>query len=84
MPNHVHLLFKPLMALSKVMQRIKGKSAKLINTYMKRQGQFWFAGYYDKLIRDEAHFLQVYDYIKHNPLCLLEKQMRTRFYGIYE
>ena len=82
MPNHVHLLIKPLDNLTRVMQLIMGGSAKLINTKMERKGSFWFADYYDKLIRDDKHFSVVYKYIQNNPTGLVETTT-PRFYGIY-
>ncbi|HHO42255.1 MAG TPA: hypothetical protein ENN12_02740 [Epsilonproteobacteria bacterium] len=68
MNNHVHMLFKPLERLSKVMQKIKGASAKKINELLEKSGQFWADDYYDKAIIDERHFWVVYEYIKNNPL----------------
>ena len=85
MPNHVHLLVKPLIKLPLMMQKIKGSSARIINEIMGRSGQFWVNDYYDKMIRDEKHFSIVYQYIKNNPLKLGEaKASHPRFYGIYE
>ncbi|WP_423908881.1 transposase [Candidatus Spongiihabitans sp.] len=85
MPNHVHLLLKPLDKLSLVMQTIKGVSAKIINEMMGRNGQFWANGYYDKAIRDEKHFGVVYQYIKNNPLKLGDAEASPlRFYGLYD
>jgi REP element-mobilizing transposase RayT len=85
MPNHVHLLIKPLDKLPKVMQRLKGGSAKLINELMNKNGRLWASDYYDKLIRDENHFVVVYKYIKNNAVALCEaKASPPRFYGIYE
>jgi len=68
MPNHVHMLIKPRQALSRLMQRVKGASAKGINDIMGRRGTFWEKDYHDKAIRDEHHFRVVYEYIKNNPL----------------
>lgn len=85
MPNHVHLLLKPLIDLDKLIQKLKGGSAKLINEQMEARGRFWAADYYDKLIRDEKHFFVVYRYIKNNPIVLGEAEASVpRFYGIYE
>ncbi len=98
MNNHVHILFKPLQSLSKVMQMIKGVSAKKINELLGKNGRFWADDYYDKAIRDEKHFWVVYEYIKNNPLKIsgtkvpLPNEDGTcdtqvslpRFYGIYE
>lgn len=98
MNNHVHILFKPLESLSKVMQMIKGVSAKKINELLGKNGRFWADDYYDKAIRDEKHFSVVYEYIKNNPLKIGEinnseakaslpngiKQSLPRFYGVFE
>ena len=85
MPNHVHLLIKPLDKLDRIMQLLKGCSAKIINEMMRREGRFWAADYYDKLIRDEKHFVVVYQYIKNNPAVSGEaKASPPRFYSIYE
>jgi len=85
MPNHVHLLIKPLVDLDKLIQKLKGGSAKQLNECLMKTGKFWAADYYDKLIRDDRHFSVVYQYIKHNPLVLNEaKASVPRFYGIYE
>jgi len=68
MSNHVHLLIKPSEDLSKIMQRIKGASAKAINEILGKNNKFWADDYYDKAIRDEKHFWVVYEYIRNNPL----------------
>jgi len=79
------MLIKPLDKLARVMQLIKGGSSKLINEQMGRKGAFWSSDYYDKLIRDEKHFLLVYDYIRKNHLVLGEaKATLPRFYGVYD
>jgi REP element-mobilizing transposase RayT len=64
MHYHVHLLVKPLDNLARMMKVIKGGSAKLINEQMGRKGSFWFADYYDKLIRDDKHFSVVKEGLK--------------------
>jgi len=85
MPNHIHLLFKPLMGLPVVIKNIKGPSAFAINKMLNRKGTFWNDSYFDKLIRDEKHFNVVYNYIKNNPRNITKsKDELPRFYGIYE
>lgn len=98
MNNHVHILFKALESLSKVIQMIKGVSAKKINELLCQKGKFWADDYYDKAIRDEKHFWVVYEYIKNNPLKISEinnseakaslpngiQQSLPRFYGVFE
>ena len=85
MPNHVHLLIKPLQELALVMNQIKGVSAQLINRQLGKKGKFWAAEYFDKLVRDEHHFNIVYEYIRNNSRGLGEPEgSPPRFYGIYE
>ncbi len=85
MPNHVHLLIKPLQKLSLVMQSIKGSSAREINKLLDRKGKLWASDYYDKVVRDEKQLELVYNYIKNNSLKLGEAEASLpRFYGIYE
>ena len=83
MPNHVHLLVKPLLNLSSMMQRLKGESANKLNKILERKGVFWESDYYDKAIRDEKHYQIVYNYIQKNPLKLTDNN-ENRFYGIYD
>jgi REP element-mobilizing transposase RayT len=83
MPNHTHLLIKPLESLDRVMKKIKGASAKEINTLLHKEGRFWARDYFDRGIRDEKHFDIVYTYIKNNPLKLADAEER-RFYGVFE
>jgi len=84
MPNHVHMLFKQNTELSKTMKQIKGATAFGINKIMHRKGIFWEENYYDRVIRDEMHFSQVYDYIAYNAAKVGLDDARERFYGIYE
>ena len=78
MPNHVHLLFKPIDKLNVVMQKLKGATANHINKILNKSGKFWAGDYYDKAIRDEKHFFVVYEYIKNNPIKLGEAKCRTK------
>ena len=85
MPNHVHLLIKPLKKLASVMHTIKGSSAKLTNEIMGISGKFWANDYYDRAIRNEKNFEIIYEYIKNNPVKLGEAEASLpRFYGIYD
>jgi len=84
MPNHVHMFFKQNTELSKIMKQIKGATAFGINKILHRKGIFWEENYYDRVIRDEAHFAQVYDYIAYNAVEAELSDAKERFYGIYE
>jgi len=83
MPNHLHILFKQKIEISKTVQRLKGVSSFEINKLLHRKGTFWEKSYFDKAIRDEAHFNTVYNYIKNNAVKASLNDAEERFYGIY-
>lgn len=70
MPNHVHLLLKisemgpagcPAPTIPKIIGALKSISTR-------KAGQaIWQRGYYDHIIRDEADYLRIWDYIDTNP-----------------
>ena len=69
MANHVHLLIHPLVPPSKLMQSVKGFSAREANKLLGRTGQaFWQNESYDHWIRDEPEFQRVRRYIELNPV----------------
>ncbi|MBX3282821.1 MAG: AMP-binding protein [Acidobacteria bacterium] len=70
MPNHVHLLVRPLQghSLSDIMKRIKGVSARKINQLTNSTGSVWQPDYFDRYIRDTGHFDSTIRYIKQNPV----------------
>jgi REP element-mobilizing transposase RayT len=63
MPNHVHLLFTPLVPMSKLIQAWKSVSAQRL-----ARGAIWQRNYRDTMIRDSAHYRNVVRYIRHNPM----------------
>ncbi len=68
MPNHVHLLvriYKEL-PLSSIIQRRKGYTAMIINKILNRTDRVWMPDYFDRFIRDKAHFRYTLKYIKQN------------------
>ena len=84
MPNHLHILFRQKEEIGKTVKRLKGASSVMINRMLDRKGVFWEKGYFDKAIRDEAHFETVYNYIANNAIKAGLSDARERFYGIYE
>lgn len=69
MPNHVHLLLTPLAQLSKIMQDLKGSTARLANLVLKRTGaRFWQDESFDHWVRSLAEFDKTLDYIELNPV----------------
>ena len=69
MPNHVHMIIKPLgdHTLPDILQSIKRHSAFEANQKLGRSGAFWQKESYDHLIRDEEDFWNQKDYIERNP-----------------
>ncbi|MCF7731703.1 MAG: transposase [Akkermansiaceae bacterium] len=65
MPNHVHLLFAPLIPIETLLKAWKGTSAHRIG-----KGSIWQQNYRDTLIRDGGHFANAVRYIRRNPARL--------------
>jgi REP element-mobilizing transposase RayT len=69
MPNHVHMLASPAVALPILMKSLKGITAKRANTMLGLTGKpFWQAESYDHLVRDDREFGRIRLYIEGNPV----------------
>lgn len=74
MPNHVHLVFTPLslqdkfQPISKIMQTIKGRTARKANQILNRQGDFWQHESYDHFARDVHELERIIHYVINNPI----------------
>ena len=70
MPDHVHLLLRPLAnwRLAKILQGIKGFTAREINRVLGRRGSFWQDESFDHLVRDEGDWVDKFEYIHNNPV----------------
>ena len=70
MPDHVHIILKPInnLPLSKIMQWIKGVSARAVNKMRYKTGYIWMIDYYDRIIRNENDFNEKLRYIYENPV----------------
>jgi len=70
MPNHVHVLFRPLSGhlIPEIVKSWKGFTAREINQRMGTKGALWQEEYWDRLVRSERHFLKYADYIRENPV----------------
>ena len=69
MPNHVHVLFRPIgeYLLADIVRSWKGFTAREINKRLGKTGALWQDEYWDRLIRSEQHFFKVAEYIRANP-----------------
>jgi len=70
MPNHVHVLIRPLgfPSLAGILHSWKSFTAKKINAASGRTGTFWQKDYFDRIIRNEEHRDTVRRYILENPV----------------
>jgi putative transposase len=69
MPNHVHVLLTPKIAPAKLMQSIKGVSARAANQILGISGKpFWQHESYDHLVRTPEEFTKIRSYIERNPV----------------
>ena len=79
MPDHVHVLARPLSRnpnsltdtevhdLGAILHSIKGFSAHCVNGVLGRVGSVWQDERYDRIIRDDREFDETAEYIRHNP-----------------
>jgi REP element-mobilizing transposase RayT len=70
MPNHVHVLcsMEDGTSLGKVVGSWKRFTARKANELLNRTGPFWQTEYWDRFIRNEAHFHAIDHYIDSNPV----------------
>src|SRR5947209_1833021 len=69
MPNHVHLLATPAVALPKLTKSLKGITARRANAMLALTGsQFWQEESYDHLVRHLPEFEKIRNYIERNPV----------------
>ena len=69
MPNHVHVLFKPLgeHTLVDILHSWKSFTANVLNRKMNRKGALWMHESFDTIVRDAGHLSVCRDYIAQNP-----------------
>jgi len=88
MPNHIHLLFRPIndWSLSRILQSFKSFTALEANKILGREGKFWMREYFDRYIRDTEHFEKSFRYIENNPVKagLCEKPSDWEFSSAYK
>ena len=69
MPNHVHVILRPMAGhtLESILHSWKSYTSNKVNILLNRAGAFWQAEYYDHLIRDAAEYRHAWDYLWNNP-----------------
>jgi hypothetical protein len=76
MPDHVHLIFTPLVdsenhgmySLAEIMSRIKSASVQLINRKLGRRGRVWQTESFDRVLRSSESLDAKVGYIPDNPV----------------
>ena len=70
MPDHVHLLVKPIPPydLSRIMKCTKGVSARKINSRRQSTGSIWQDESWDRIIRDAEEFEEKLQFMVDNPV----------------
>jgi REP element-mobilizing transposase RayT len=83
MPNHIHILLRPLegYSLSEIVHSCKSYTSTQANKVLNRTGKFWFPEGFDRFIRDYDHFEKAFNYIERNPVKagLCDNQSDWRF-----
>jgi putative transposase len=69
MPNHVHVVWQPKIAMSRVLQWLKGVTSKRAKRILgMTEGAFWQDESYDHWVRSEGEFQRVIRYVESNPV----------------
>ena len=72
MPNHWHAILVPAadcrLTLTQIMARIKGRTARAINSSRGGAGSLWQREWFDHWIRDDAEWERCVAYIRNNPV----------------
>ena len=69
MSNHVHVLLLPKILPSRLLQSLKGATAREANGILGRTGEtFWQAESYDHWVRDDRERERIVAYIENNPV----------------
>ncbi|MEX2607825.1 MAG: transposase [Kiritimatiellia bacterium] len=70
MPNHAHVLFRPVNGhvLPKILHSWKSYTGGVINKMIGQSGGFWQEDYWDRLVRSENHMNHCRRYIAENPV----------------
>jgi len=80
MPNHVHMIVKPLnnWTLEKITHSWKSFTANEINKALKKEGQLWMHESFDHIVRSPEQLFRIRQYIKDNPTNLPSSYYRMK------
>ncbi|MEO5923457.1 MAG: transposase [Bryobacteraceae bacterium] len=69
MPNHVHMLIWPKISPSRLMNSLKGSTARAANKVLGLTGEpFWQKESYDHWVRNDEELRKIHTYIDDNPV----------------
>src|SRR5271157_635441 len=69
MPNHVHVLLRPMTPVPVITRWLKGSTARQANLILGRTGEsFWQDESFDHRVRDEMELDRIVCYVEHNPV----------------
>ena len=69
MPNHVHVLLRPMTSMPVITRWLKGSTARQANLILGRTGEpFWQDESFDHRVRDEVELDRIVRYVEHNPV----------------
>ncbi|MCI0330854.1 MAG: transposase [candidate division Zixibacteria bacterium] len=70
MPDHMHLVLfaQKQKEISRYMQALKRRSARIINFARKSQGSVWLHRYFDRALRSERELKNAIEYVHYNPV----------------
>lgn len=69
MPDHLHWLISPESeCLSRIIQRVKSRSAIAINRALNTSGPVWQRGFHDRAVRNDEDIRAIARYVVANPL----------------
>ncbi len=84
MDDHVHLLIqlKGDRSLSQIIGELKSYTSRMMKNQYGRETPVWQDEFFDRIVRDEAEFLQKAGYILSNPLRRWPEQTEYDWVGI--
>jgi REP element-mobilizing transposase RayT len=69
MPNHVHVVLEPQVAMPGIMRWLKGRTARTANRILGRTGMpFWQEESFDHWVRSAEELQAAVDYVEENPV----------------
>ena len=69
MPNHVHAIFRPSVAMPTIMRWLKGRTGRVANQILDRTGTpFWQDESFDHWVRSAEELGDLIEYVENNPV----------------